>query len=349
MKVNYNDDAPTNDASVQKRTAIFQQVISRISAIPGVEVAGISDYLPLDRNRAWGLPLPKGIKPPEKQPDGPLVYVVTPGYVRALGARLKGRDFTWNDGPHSQPVVLIDSGFAHYLAQLANWSEDNVVGQLLDNGTPQGTRIVGIVDNVREESTEAQTGWQIYYPMTQATPTGAEVVVRTQLPPATLAGSVLRTLRDINPNQAAAEFQPLQLLVDHANSPRRFFMLLVAAFASLGLLLASLGIYGVISYTVTRQTQEIGIRMALGATAAIVQRKILGGTVRLALIGVVFGAAASLLTAKLITTLLFATSPWDLPTYLGMGVLLIAVAAVSGYLPARRASRVDPMVALRSN
>ncbi|HTB97581.1 MAG TPA: ABC transporter permease [Terracidiphilus sp.] len=349
IKVDYNDNAPTNDASVEKRTAIFQQVISRVSAIPGVEAAGISDYLPLDRNRSWGLPLPKGVKPPEKQPDGPLVYVVTPGYIRALGARLKGRDFTWNDGPHSQPVVLIDSGYAHYLAQLANWHDDNVVGQLLDNGPGPGLRIAGVVDTVREESTEAPTGWQIYYPMTQATPSAAELVVRTQLPPAALAGSVLRTLRDINPNQTAAEFRPLQLLVDHANSPRRFFMLLVAAFATLGLLLAALGIYGVISYTVTRQTQEIGIRMALGATAAIVQRKVLVGTVRLALIGVIVGAVASLFAAKLIATLLFATSPWDLPTYLGMGALLIAVAAISGFLPARRASRVDPMVALRSN
>ena len=125
-------------------------------------------------------------------------------------------------------------------------------------------------------------------------------------------------------------------------------MLLVGAFAGLGLLLAALGIYGVISYSVTRQTSEIGIRMALGASAGIVQRQVLVGTLRLAFIGVVIGAVASLATAKFIASLLFATSPWDGATYIAMAVALIGVAAVSGYIPARRASRISPMVALRA-
>ena len=126
-------------------------------------------------------------------------------------------------------------------------------------------------------------------------------------------------------------------------------MLLVASFAALGMLLAALGIYGVISYSVTRQTQEIGIRMALGASAAHVRRRILVSTVRLALVGVAIGAIASLLTAKLIASLLFGTSPWDAVTYVAMAVALLAVAAVSGYIPALRASRINPMTALRAN
>ena len=126
-------------------------------------------------------------------------------------------------------------------------------------------------------------------------------------------------------------------------------MLLVAAFATLGLLLAALGIYGVISYSVTRQTQEIGIRMALGSSAGRVQADVLKGTLRLALIGVGLGCAASLVVARLIASLLFATSAWDLVTYVAMALLLVAVAAVSGYLPARRASRISPLVALRAN
>ncbi len=352
IKVDYDDNVPGDkDGSLgaQKRTAIFRQVIDRVSAIPGVQAAGISDYLPLDRNRSWGLPLPKGIKPPDKQPAGPLVYVVSPGYIRAMGTRLTGRDIAWSDGPKSEPVVLIDSGYAHYLASLTHWPNNDAVGQLLDNGPGQPLRVIGVVDNVREESTEAQTGWQIYYPATQTTPYGAELVIRTQLPPATLANAVLRTLRELNPKQTAAEFRPLITLVDHANSPRRFFMLLVATFAALGLLLAALGIYGVISYSVTRQTQEIGIRMALGASAGLVQRQVLVGTVRLALIGVVIGSVASVAATRLIASLLFATSPWDAATYVAMAVALLAVAAVSGLLPARRASRISPMVALRAN
>jgi len=117
----------------------------------------------------------------------------------------------------------------------------------------------------------------------------------------------------------------------------------------LGLLLAALGIYGVISYSVTRQTQEIGIRMALGATAGQVQRRVLTGTVRLALIGIVIGAVASVAGARLIASLLFETSPWDVGTYVGVAIALLAVAALSGYVPAFRASRINPTVALRAN
>jgi ABC-type antimicrobial peptide transport system permease subunit len=126
-------------------------------------------------------------------------------------------------------------------------------------------------------------------------------------------------------------------------------MLLVAAFAGLGLLLAALGIYGVISYSVTRQTQAIGIRMALGASVGRVQRQVLAGTLRLTFAGMVVGTLVSLAAMKMIASLLFATSPWDLPTYLGMALAQLLVAVISGYIPARRASGVNPMEALRNN
>jgi predicted permease len=348
VKVEYDDSAPTPEASVQKRTAIFQQVLARVGSIPGVEAVGISDYLPLGQNRAWGTPFPKGVKRPDKLPAGPLVYVVTPGYLRAMGTRLRGRDFTWDDGPKSENVVMINDSFARFLASYAQWPNGDAVGQSIVNGD-QTMRIVGVADNVHEESVEGEAGWQIYYPATQQGPSGAQLVMRTTLPPSVLANSVLLTLRDINPKQPAAEFRPIQMLVDHANSPRRFFMLLVASFATLGLLLAALGIYGVISYSVTRQTQEIGVRMALGATAGHVQRQVLSGTLRLAILGVVLGAVASLAASKLIASLLFATSPWDIATYIAMALGLLAVAALSGYIPALRASRINPTVALRAN
>ena len=348
----YDDSVPgdkTGDLTAQKRAVIFQQMIARVASIPGVQAAGISDYLPLSQNRSWGLPLPKGVTPPKKQIDGPLVYVVTPGFLRAMGTRVRGRDFAWDDGPHGQQVVIINRSYARFLAGLTKWPNNDAVGQTLDNGTPGGLQVIGVADDVHEESTEGDTGWQIYYPQTQAQPSGAQLVVRSTVPPATLANSVLMALRSLNPHQPAAEFRPLQTFVDHANSPRRFFMLMVASFAGLGLLLAAIGIYGVISYTVTRQTQEIGIRMALGATMGRVQRQVLGGTLRLAVIGIALGAAVSLAAAKLISSLLFATSPWDGVTYVAVALALLAVAFVAGYLPARRASRIDPMVALRAN
>jgi predicted permease len=347
VKVEYNDDARNNDAKVQNRV-FFQQVLARVGAIPGIEAVGITDYLPLGQNRAWGTPLPKGFKRPDKSPSGPLVYVITPGYFRAMGSTLRGRDFTWDDGPKSTSVVIINKSFANYLAEFAKWPNGNAIGHEITNGD-QDLHIIGITGDVHEESVEGETGWQIYYPSTQQSPSSAELVIRTTLPPAVLANTVLRTLRDLNPNQPAAEFRPIQMLVDHANSPRRFFMLLVAAFAALGLLLAALGIYGVISYSVTQRTQEIGIRMALGSTMGRVQADVISRTLRLAAAGVLIGTAASFAVARLIASLLFATSPSDAVTYIGMALALLLVAVVSGYIPARRAARISPLVALRSN
>jgi ABC-type antimicrobial peptide transport system permease subunit len=180
-------------------------------------------------------------------------------------------------------------------------------------------------------------------------PNMGQLVVRTKVPPAMLASSVMSTLRQINPGQPATEFRPIQNLVDHVVSPRRFFVLLVGVFAALGLLLASLGIYGVVSYSVTQRTQEIGIRMALGASQSRVQMAVLARTLMLAVIGIATGTVASLMTANLIASLLFGTAATDRSTFLSMTLLLLLVALLAGYIPAWRASRINPMVALRNN
>jgi len=343
IKVDYDDSAPNEEGSQAKRGEIFQQIIARVSALPGVEAAGMSDYLPLGPNREWDTPVPKGkIFSPGELPD-PLVYVITPGFIRAMGIRIHGRDFTWTDGPHSERVVLINASAARVY-----WPGEDAVGKILMHGKEED-RVVGVVDDVHEETVEGGTGSQIYYPAMQQGPSGAQLVVRTSLPPATLGVTVVRALRELNPKQPSAEFRPIQTIVDRAVSPRRFFMLLVGAFATLGLILAALGIYGVISYSVTQQAQAIGIRMALGASVGHVQRQVLAGTLRLALAGMAGGTLLALAIARLISSLLFATSSWDLPTYLGMVLALLLVAAISGYIPARRASAVNPMEVLRSN
>ncbi|HEY6927848.1 MAG TPA: ABC transporter permease [Steroidobacteraceae bacterium] len=345
IKVDYDDSAPSGDASAAKRAAIFQQILARVTALPGVEAAGMADFLPLGPNREWDQPVPQGqqgkVFAPGELPD-PLVYVITPGFIRAMGIRLHGRDFTWADAPHGEKVVLINASAARVY-----WPGEDAVDKILMRGT-EADRVVGVVDDIHEETVEGPVGAQIYYPVTQQNPAGAQLVIRTSLPPATLAASVLRALRELNPRQPAAEFRPIRTIVDRAYSPRRFFMLLVAAFAGLGLLLAALGIYGVISYTVTRKTQEIGVRMALGATAGLVRREVVLSTLRLAVAGIAVGTAASVISVRLIASLLFATSPWDVTTYAGMMLALVAVALVSGYIPARRASSIDPMAALRS-
>jgi len=343
MNVEYDDSAPTYEAMVAKRAAIFQQVVARIGAVPGVQAVGISDYLPLGPNRSWDTPVPKGrVFAPGELPE-PLVYVITPGFLHAMGIGLQGRDFTWADGPKSERVIIINESMARRF-----WPGEDPINKILMRGD-EPDRVVGVVDDVHEESVESNLGAQVYYPCTQQGPSRAQLVVRSSLPPASLVPTLLRALRELNPNQPASEFRPIRTIVDRAVSPRRFFMLLAAAFAGLGLVLATLGIYGVISYSVARQTSEIGVRMALGATAGRVQRQVLGNTLRLALTGILLGALMTIVVARAITSLLFATSPWDLPSYLGMALALMLVALASGYLPARRASSINPMVALRSN
>jgi predicted permease len=342
IKVDYDDSAPTVEASVAKRTAIFQRILADVSALPGVQAAGMADYLPLGPNREWDSPVPAGKTfAPNELPD-PLVYVITPGFIRAMGIPLHGREFTWQDGLHSERVVLINASAARIY-----WPNEDAIGKILMRGDEQD-RVVGVVDDVHEENVEGGPGSQIYYPVTQQGPNGAQLVVRSSLPPSVLGPTVLRTLRELNPNQPAAAFRPIRTIVDRAVSPRRFFMLLVAAFAVLGLLLATLGIYGVISYSVTQRTPEIGIRMALGATVGQVRSLVFASTLRLAAVGMFLGVLLSLALSQVIASLLFATSSWDAPTYLGMALTLLLVALLAGYIPARRASRIEPMKALRA-
>lgn len=340
IKMDYNDGGSTD-----KRNAIFEEAIRRVSAIPGVEAAGISDNLPLERNRGWGGPSAKGKTYRKGEVPGAFVYIVSPGYVTAMGMRLHGRDFTWHDNMKGESTVILNQKAADFVSP----GEDAVGKVVLIGG--KEVHIIGVVADVHETNVEGASGEQMYLPSMRDEwgPDGAEMVVRTKLPPAQLAGSVLRTLRELNPNQPAVEFRPIQGIVNRAVSPRRFFVMLVGAFAGLGLLLASLGIYGVISYSVTRRTQEIGIRMALGASAGRVQIGVISKTLKLAAIGIGVGIFASMLVANLISSLLFGTAPTDPITFVVMIVLLGGVATLAGYLPARRASRINPMVALRNN
>ena len=328
-----------------KQAAIWQEVVRRASMLPGVEAAGISDNLPMSRNRGWGIAAKGQEKPKDSNFIGVFVYIVSPGYLKAMGMRLmKGRDIRWEDLANNQNVIIINETVAKKL-----WPGQDPIGRTAIAGG-QESQVIGVIANVRESSAEDNGGAQMYLPATKNFgPTGCYLVVRSKLPPATLGTSVMRTLRERNPGQPATEFTPIQSLVDHAVSPRKFFVLLVSIFAGLGLFLASLGIYGVISYSVTRQTQEIGIRMALGATQARVQGEVIWKTLRLALIGIAVGTVASFAVSSLIASLLFGTAPRDPVTFTGMIVLLGLVALFAGYIPARRASRIDPMIALRTN
>jgi len=338
IKIDYDDQGKP-----ARRWAILQEMLRNVSAIPGVERAGVADMLPLGRNRAWNFSA-KERAYGKDDPLGALARIVTPGYLPAMGIQLReGRDFSWQDGQDSFGVVIINQAAARL-----HWPNQDPLGRLaLVNGND--ARVIGVISDVHETTMESSVTPEMYLSAAQWDPEGAELVVRTKLPPAALASSIMKTLRSLNPSQPAAEFRPLQQIVDHVVSPRRFFVILVSSFAALGLVLASLGIYGVIAYSVTRQRQEIGIRMALGATALEVQSAVVARALRLAAIGVVLGAAGSFAVAQWISSLLFGTKPTDPLTFAAIALLLCFVAAIAGYIPARRAAHIDPIAALRVN
>jgi predicted permease len=327
-----------------KRAVVLQEILRGVLAIPGVKQAGVADMLPLGRNRGWQFWAVE--HPPQKgNIDVAMVRIVTPGYLAAMGMRLRtGRDFTWEDGPKAPKVVIVNQAAARHF-----WPGEDAMGKesVLDGGDEGHARVIGVLSDVRQTGLEDAAAPEIYVPVMQGPPEGAELVVRSDLPVGTLAGSVLAALRAVNPEEPAYALEPLDGVVDHAVSPRRFLLVLVSCFAALGLVLASLGIYGVISYSVAQRTQEIGIRMALGASAGQVQRGVMTKTLRLALVGMAVGTLTSFLMARGIAALLFETAPTDLATYAGVLMLLGVVAVLAGYLPARRASRISPMVALR--
>jgi predicted permease len=273
------------------------------------------------------------------------VRIVTDGYPAAMGIPLRaGRDISPSDTPTTEPVIVINETMARAL-----WPGQDPIGKYILGGCAKERRVVGVVGDVRHLALEQGSGNEMYLPMRQCRDqSSADLVVRSSLPPSQLAAAIRTALQPIAPNLPGNDFRPLQQLVDKSVSPRRFLVLLLGGFAAFALVLASLGIYGLISYSVNQRSQEIGIRLALGATARDVQTRIIRQTLWLAAIGMTIGTAASWILAQGAGGLLFGVTPRDPGTFVGMLLVLTTVAMVAGYLPARRASRIDPMVALRS-
>jgi ABC-type antimicrobial peptide transport system permease subunit len=213
-----------------------------------------------------------------------------------------------------------------------------------------GRRVVGVVGDVRHVKVEEESGSEMYLPMRQTTDFSAvEMVVRSSLPENTLRNTIRAALKPLDPNLGSSEFRNVQQLVDKATSPRRFVVMMLTGFSIFALILAALGIYAVISYSVQQRTQEIGIRMALGASARRLQTSIMLQTLLLAGIGLFIGLGASLILTRSLRALLFEVNTHDPASFIGTVIVLVAVAAIAGYFPARRASQIDPINALRSN
>jgi predicted permease len=329
----------------EQANAYFNELLRRVRELPGVEAAGLTDALPLGRNRTWGVAA-QGVV--YKRDEYPLafVHVVTDGYLKAAGISLKdGRDLSERDTATSEPVILINETLGRKL-----WPGQNPLGRLMDAGPDKARRVVGVVNDVRHLALEQASGGEMYFSIRQVPDYGSvHLVVRSRLDESALSSSVRRVLLPLNPGLPKEQFHALQQVVDRAVSPRRFIVLLLSGFALFALVLASLGIYAVISYSVGQRTQEIGIRMALGASPGALQKTILLQTLLLAAAGLLLGTAAAATLTRALRVLLFGITPTDPVTFAGMLIVLTSVAAAAGYLPARRASRIDPMIALRAD
>lgn len=338
-------DPTWRDGRIPERVAYANELLRLARATPGVEAAGLIDVLPLDGTRSWAIRGRGQVYEKGHFPEG-FVRVVSDGYREALGLRLvAGRDLTPDDGPDSEPVVVVNQMLARTL-----WPGQDPIGQFVhaDGAAKDGRRVIGVVADVRHRALESGAGAEFYMPLNQTRDYGGiHLVVRSSQATSTLVPALRTSLTRFAADIGGSQPKVLEDLVDRAVSPRRFTALVLAAFALFALLLASLGVYAVVAYGVSRRKQEFGIRLALGASPRDVQRTVLGDTLRLAAAGLAIGPPIAWLLSRVMRELLFGVTPADPATFAGMIAVLGAMALLAAYIPARRASRLDPTRALR--
>jgi putative ABC transport system permease protein len=327
-----------------QRSVFFDRLLERLRAAPQVVSAGIVQSLPIRDDYVLSFTV-RG-RPTEPGRENSANYrAVSSGYFESLGVPLRrGRTFTDRDAPGMPMVAVVDEAFVRrHLAGV------DPIGQAIDigNGTDGFYEIVGVVGDVRYDGLEADANPTMYVPFKQDVFSSMWVVLRTDGEPAALTGTARAVLKDIDPQVPAYLVSPLTAIVDGSLDQRRFSMFLLTLFALIALFLAAVGLYGVISYTVSQRTQEIGLRLAIGAPRGHLLGMVIGQGMRLVVAGIAVGLAGALALARFVSTMLFGVTPFDPPSYASTAVVLLGVAAVACYVPARRAMRVDPIVALR--
>jgi len=337
-----------------QRFAYYQEALARVQALPGVQSAGLASLTPLEGGYSRALLQIEG-RPPFERGQEPVVDInlISPEYFRTMGIEMRaGRPFAAQDGAEAPKVVIINETIARRF-----FPNENPVDHRLMMGQIPRT-IVGVAPDTRHLGLEQEIRLETYLPYTQSPDWDRSLVLAARVSSgqnnpasrASLANAIRNQMRSIEPNEPVNQVDPLEerLSNSRAVAGLRFQTLLFGVFAGLALIIAAVGIYGVISYAVSQRTQEIGIRMALGAQASDALRLVIWRGMSLTLIGVALGVAAALALTRVMKNLLFNVSATDPMTFALIALLLVGVAFIASYIPARRATKVDPLIALRS-
>ena len=323
-----------------QQTMFFQQLIERIKASPGIEAAGGTSNLPLSGTNMVFLASVEG------RSSLPASFrAVTEDYFRTMRIPLlKGRWFDDHDTAESQPVVIVNETMARQISP----DHEEVLGKRIKHGFKnQVAEVVGVIGDVKYAGLDQQTKPEMYAPFAQRAWPFMRIVARSKSDPSVVAAAIREAVRAIDKDQPVDKITTMSSVVSASIVDRSFYMQLLGTFASLAFILASVGIYGVVSYSVAQRTREIGIRVALGARRRDVLGLVLREALRLTALGVALGLVGAFVATRVLRSLLFEVKPTDPATFICLSLLLTFVALVASYIPARRATKVDPLVALR--
>jgi putative ABC transport system permease protein len=332
-----------------QQAAFFERLLDRLRVLPGVKAAGLCNSLPLSplRRVMSGIQFQgQPVRPPEQvQLQSAPSISVSADYFRAMGIPvIQGRAFTDHDDANAPKVVIVNQTMAHEF-----FPNENPIGRrmVMGQGANAFASVVGVVGDVRNRGLDAPVQAAFFVPFSQSPDSTMEVALLTAVEPTSMATAVRNAVTTIDPEQSVLDISTMDERLAASVAPRRFNLLLLASFALLAMLLAGVGIYGVVSYSVVQRTHEVGVRMALGAQRRDVLKVIVAQGMVLLLVGTGIGLIGAFLLTRFLAGLLYGVRPTDSATFAAVSLLLAVVAVVACYIPARRATKVDPGVALR--
>ena len=340
--------SPARYDTAAKQAVFYEQMVERVESLPGVRTAAVSLTLPFTGWAGVPVQLAKGESLKLNERPISILQLVTPAYFRTMKIVVKrGREFNAHDQLHSAPVAIINESLARHFWPEYPKGTDPVGQYLLMGRNPQPKEIVGVAADIREQGKDHDPALGLYIPNAQLPTPQAVVVVRTNTAPILLAGAIQKQILILDPEQPVSDLQTMDEVAETSEGQLRLITRLLAAFAGAATLLTVIGLYAVISYSVVQRTKEIGIRQALGARRVHILSLVVGQGFVLAIAGVVVGVCAAFGLTRALQSLLFQVSATDPATFIGIAFLYVIVAVLASYVPARRAAKVDPMVALR--